>query len=316
MTGYVKVGKFDVGPASTTYAYNPVEGSRFRLGARTNSSFSKKWVLDGYAAYGTRDNKLKYYGGVAYSFNNKTIYEFPKHYMKVSYQQDVTIPGNDLGFIIEDNPFISFKRGLNDKYLYNYIFRVDYMHELQSHFYYKIGYEYWKQTPLGSLTYNRVRGGVPRHVRTLTTSELTSEMRWAPNERFVQGRIRRKTIAGSNPIFTLRLNVGIKGFLGGEYNYEKLVLNIHKRFLLSKFGYTDMTLEGGNTFGKLPFPLLSIHHGNQTYAMELESYNLMNYMEFVSDHYASLYIDHKLNGFLFNRIPLLKKTKVAGSNVI
>ena len=35
----------------------------------------------------------------------------------------------------------------------------------------------------------------------------------------------------------------------------------------------------------------------------------MNFLEFVSDHYASLKIDYTLNGFLFNKIPLIKKLK-------
>jgi hypothetical protein len=33
----------------------------------------------------------------------------------------------------------------------------------------------------------------------------------------------------------------------------------------------------------------------------------MNFMEFVSDHYASISIEHNFNGLLFNRIPLLRK---------
>jgi hypothetical protein len=55
--------------------------------------------------------------------------------------------------------------------------------------------------------------------------------------------------------------------------------------------------------------LLDIHHANQSYALQLESYNLMNYLEFVSDHYASLNIDHHFNGLFFNRIPLIEKLK-------
>jgi hypothetical protein len=35
----------------------------------------------------------------------------------------------------------------------------------------------------------------------------------------------------------------------------------------------------------------------------------MNFLEFVSDHYASLIIDHCFNGFIFNKIPLIKKTR-------
>ena len=36
----------------------------------------------------------------------------------------------------------------------------------------------------------------------------------------------------------------------------------------------------------------------------------MNFLEFVSDHYASLNIDHSFNGFFLNKVPLIKKLKL------
>ena len=36
----------------------------------------------------------------------------------------------------------------------------------------------------------------------------------------------------------------------------------------------------------------------------------MNFMEFVSDRYAALNMDYYFNGFIFNKIPLLKKLKL------
>ena len=79
---------------------------------------------------------------------------------------------------------------------------------------------------------------------------------------------------------------------------------------MSQLGFTDVVAEGGYIFGKLPYPLLDIHHANQTYSLQLESYNMMNYLEFVSDHYASINIDHHFNGFIFNKIPLLQALKL------
>ena len=36
----------------------------------------------------------------------------------------------------------------------------------------------------------------------------------------------------------------------------------------------------------------------------------MNFMEFVSDHFAALSVDQHFNGFFFNKIPLFKKLKL------
>jgi hypothetical protein len=83
-----------------------------------------------------------------------------------------------------------------------------------------------------------------------------------------------------------------------------------KRYYLSQLGYADILFEGGYTFGKLPFPLLTIHRANQTYAYQIYSYNLMNFMEFVSDKFAAANFDFYFNGFFFNKIPLIKKLKL------
>jgi hypothetical protein len=111
-------------------------------------------------------------------------------------------------------------------------------------------------------------------------------------------------------VFELNFASGMKGAFGGQYEYQNLIGTIDKRFYLSQFGRSDMRLEGGYIFGKVPFPLLDIHHANQSYSYQVYAYNLMNFQEFVSDHYVSLNVDHNFNGFIFNRIPLLRKLKL------
>jgi hypothetical protein len=72
----------------------------------------------------------------------------------------------------------------------------------------------------------------------------------------------------------------------------------------------DATLEGGYIFGKLPFPLLTLHRANQTYGFQDNSYNMMNFLEFVSDRFAASNLDFYFNGFFLNKIPLIKKLKL------
>src|SRR5690606_26038626 len=113
------------------------------------------------------------------------------------------------------------------------------------------------------------------------------------------------------PILTFNYTAGIKGVLQGENNYHNFNLGAFKRFYLSQLGYADINVEGSYTLGSnLPFPILNIHRANQTYAYQLQSYNLMNFMEFISDHHASWNMQYYMNGFLFNKIPLLKKLKL------
>jgi hypothetical protein len=310
LAGYKSFSVVEVGPVSTFYSFNPVEGFRLRFGGRTTPKLSNRFYTEAYGAYGFKDEKWKYFLSATYSLNNKTIYAFPLHYLRASFQRDTKIPGQELQFVQEDNFLLSFKRGDNNKWLYNDIFRFDYVRELNNHFSYTVGAKYWKQSPAGKeFVYTKLDNGAPSNIPDITTGEASLELRWAPHEQFYQGKLYRIPIINKYPIFRFRYIAGIKGLFGGEYNYQSLNLNISKRFYLSQLGYTDVSLEGGYLSGKVPFPLLTIHRANQTYTYQLNSYNLMNFLEFVSDHYASVNIDHYFNGFIFNKIPLLKKLK-------
>jgi len=312
IAGYKKAGPYlEIGPVTTFYSFNPVEGFRLRFGGRTTPNLSKKITLDSYVAYGFKDEKWKYYLGATYSLTDKTIYEFPVRSVRVSYQQDTKIPGQEMQLIQESNVLLSFKRGNNDKWLYNKTFTLEYLHEFQNHFSYRLSLRNWQQTPAGILTFDRQAptDGQAALLANLTTTELMGELRWAPNEKFFQGKLYRTPFVGRFPVFTLRGIAGVKGLMNGEYTYQQLSLNIAKRVRLLQLGYSDVAVEGGYLRGQVPYPLLSIHRANQTYAYGLQSYNMMNFLEFASDQYASLMVDHCFNGFIFNKIPLIRQTK-------
>lgn len=310
LAGYKSMGPVEIGPLNTFYSFNPVEGFRPRIGGRTTDEFSKRIFFEGHLAYGLKDKRFKYSLGTTLSLTKRSIYEYPVKSLSLSYSLETQIPGQQLAFLEEDNFLLSFKRGVNNKWLYNKIFQLEYLNEMKYNLALKAGFRRWEQEPGGGLRYLCRTLNGERLVRNITVSELSGELRWAPHEQFYQGKKYRRPIPNAYPIFTFRTTIGIKGLLGGEYNYQQFTLNTYKRFYLSQLGYTDVVVEGGYTRGKLPFPLLTIHRANQTYAYQLESYNLMNFMEFVSDHYASISLDHSLNGFLFNKIPLVKKLQL------
>lgn len=300
---------FEVGPVNTFYSFNPVEGFRGRLGGRTTPNLSKRYYFETYGAYGFKDKQWKYYFGGTYSFTGRSIYEFPVKILKANYQKDVKIPGQELQFIQEDNVLLSIKRGVNDKWLYNNIYNLTYLNEFKNHFSFQFGYKNWQQQPAGALTYVTSDAVTPTPVPSITTSEFSLELRYAPHEDFYQGKLYRIPIPNRYPVFSFRTIAGVKGFINGQYNYQNFTLNVYKRVYMSQLGYSDIALEGGYIAGKVPFPLLDIHRANQTYSLQLQSYNLMNFLEFVSDHYASLIVDHCFNGFFFNKVPLFKRLR-------
>ncbi|WP_461789600.1 DUF5686 and carboxypeptidase-like regulatory domain-containing protein [Pedobacter sp.] len=306
--GYWDFGPYEVGPTNTFYSFNNVEGFRLRLGGRTTPALSKRYYFENYAAYGFKDEKWKFFLSGTYSINNKSIYQFPQHYVRASFQRDTKIPGQELQFVQEDNFLLSFKRGVNDMLLYNDFYRLDYVREFENRFSYNLGFKKWSQIPAGGLNY--VDASNASMINQITTSEFSVGLRYAKNEKFYQGKIYRTPIIDRYPIYNLKYTMGVKGLLGGEYNYHNFMGSVDKRFYLSQLGFSDVRLEGGYIIGKLPFPLLAVHRANQTYAYQLNSYNLMNFLEFVSDRYAAVNIDHNFNGFFLNKIPLLNKLKL------
>lgn len=307
--GYVSLGPVEWGPFAAFYSFNPVEGFKPRLGGRTTPQFSKRIYFEGYGAYGLKDEKFKYFFRTTYSLNNKSIYQYPLSFIRASYQYDTKIPGQELQFVSEDNFLLSFKRGNNDKWLYNRNLVTEWVHEFPGNLAITVGGKNWIQNPAGSIVYKTQSGSQTKLVNEITTTELYGEVRWAPHEQFYQSKVYRIPIINQYPIYTLRFIAGVKGLLNGEYDYQNLSARVEKRVYMSRLGYSDVVLEGGYIFGKLPYPLMTIHRANQTYSYMLESYNLMNFQEFVSDHYYSVNVNHYFNGLLFNRIPLLKKLK-------
>ena len=309
-SGYIKFGVFELGNTNTFYSFNSLEGFRVKVGGRTTPQFSKHIYLEGYGGYGFKDKIYKYLVAGAYSFNGKSIYTYPLNYLKFTRQYETALPGQELVFAAEDNFLLSFKRGTTNKWFYQDSYKLEYIREFGKNFTYKLRYRFLNQTPAGSLVFEKPSAGRIDTISNIATSEIGAELRWAPHEQFYQGINIRVPIRNKYPVFTLRIQDGIKGLFKGQYNYQQVTLAIAKRCYLSQLGYADVTLERGHIFGQVPFPLLDIHIANQSYAYQLNAYNLMNFMEFVSDNYLAVNSDFYFNGFFFNKIPLLKKLKL------
>ena len=306
LSGYLGKGPVEIGAVNSFYSYNPVEGSRFKFSGRTTDEFSKRLFFEAYGAYGARDKVFKYGLTTNVSLTNRSIYQFPVRSLSLMHNYDVQIPGQELNFLSNDNVLLSFRRGKNDKMWYNKKWQLEYLHETPAHLSFRFGLSHQKLAPTGILVLEKAATAGQKDT-FLKSTEVYIEARWVPGETFYQGKRYRRTIINGKPVFTLRYMQGLKGWLGAAYNYHRVAASVTKRFYCSQLGHTDVVWEGGAVFGKVPYPLLAIHSANQTYTYQLSSYNLMNALEFMSDRYTSINLQHSFNGFFFNKIPLIKK---------
>ncbi len=308
-TGYIPTGIIDIGPVPTFYSRNDVEGSRFKFAAETSHEWTSKFRLGGYAAYGTRDKALKFSTYGLYSFNDD-FKENPRHSLYVEHSHDVNFPGVDLDFIKTDNVLLSIRRGVTDKMLFNRLTRVEYTKEGGT-FDYTLVTRKDSRVPHGNLELPFQTDDGTAFLTEINTLEVGMNIRFAPNEQFVQGRQYRTPLFTKFPVITLLYRAGLKGVLGGDYNYHKLSLNVFKKLNMKLLGHSLFEFEAGKIFGdELPYVLLKIPRANQTYSYQLRSYNMMNFLEFATDQYAEMQVQHFFGGFFMNRLPLIKKLKL------
>nr|WP_294791658.1 DUF5686 and carboxypeptidase-like regulatory domain-containing protein [uncultured Mucilaginibacter sp.] len=301
-SGYADTGPVQIGPLAQSLSFNAQEGLKPEIGFRSTPKLDSTFYFEGFLSYGTRDHQVKRNAIGYLSLNKVAPYRFPNDYFKVSYLYDVDVPGHTFSVTNRSTTLSSFQVGKTDYWLYSRIIQFEYVKDFENHFSYRIGYKNWKQAPAKALVFQLADGTT---IPSLTTSELGLHLRYAPHEEIVQGARNRHSIHNPYPIYDLQINRS----LSGTYKYTDIGINIYKRFYLSQAGFTDVTLLGGYVLGQVPFPLLNISPANQSLAYKRDAYNAMNYLEFVSDHYAGLNFTHTFNGFFLNKIPLIKRLK-------
>ena len=307
-TSYKKVGGIDIGKLEYFYSFNPIEGNRFRFGGRTNLDFSQKTYAESYLAYGTKDGKFKGHFSIAQSLNGRRVGSYPANYVQFTYKNDIREPGQKLDFLNGDSFFRSFRsKGNNFWYNHEY-FEIQHVFELGNHFRIQSQVQKKQLKALGNLSFTQA--GTLKDITHLNTFELGLNLRWAPGEEFFQKNIQRSPIQNQNPIFNLRFSQGLDGVLDGEHTYSTIKLDIAQKVMLSQLGYAQVHVGGGYLHGTRPYPLLETPITNSSYVIEQGSYNMMKSLEFLSDRYVKFSFEHQMDGFILNKIPLIKRLKL------
>ncbi|MDD2436431.1 MAG: DUF5686 family protein [Massilibacteroides sp.] len=308
-----KKSKFEIGPMNTMISGNAIEGTRFRLGGTTMTSLNKRFFLDGYAAYGTRDKELKYDLIAEYSFIDKTEFrkEFPVHSLRFEYNYDINQLGQHYLYTNKDNIFLALKRQKDDRATYLRNAELTYTREYYNNLSYGVVLRHQKEYSTPYAEFNEIGSdGSVEPMADYRMSEVELRFRYAPNEKFYQTRNYRYPITFDAPVFSFSHIFAGKDVLGSAYTYNRTDIAIQKRFWFSAFGYLDIIGKAGKVWNKVPYPLLILPNANLSYTIQPESYTNMNAIEFINDEYISWDVTYYMNGFMLNRIPLLKKMKL------
>lgn len=323
--------KVDIGPINTMLTKNFIDGLRTRVSAQTTANLNKHWFASGYLARGWRSKKIYYEGNLTYSFNKKDYLprEFPKRTLTFTSAYDVMSPSDRFMQTDKDNVFTAFKWAKVDKMMFYNRQQLKFEYEEEWGLKTTIGLKTEANEAVGRLFFeplSAISATNPSMLPTLSvlddsevgrylhngkirTTELSIQFNLAPGRTYINTKQRRLPINLDAPVFTLGHTMGIKGVLGGQYNYNFTEASVYKRFWMNSWGKVDVKLRAGAQWNKVPYPLLIMPAANLSYIVQEGTFNMINNMEFLNDRYASLDVSWDLNGKIFNRIPLLKKLK-------
>lgn len=331
ISGYIQTGKsrntskFDFGPMNTTFGGNRIEGFRMRIGGMTTANMNDHLFGSGYIAYGSGDRKFKYNGKVTYSFNKKAYHEgeAPVNNLSLMHEYDLYTPGQNFLYTSKDNIFVAIKVGMPiTKMSYIRKTMLSYEKEWLNNFTLKTWMVQQNDQPTGTLEYIPNDGDGLTRLKSINTSELGVQLRFAPHEKAYNGRAGKESVfnlAKDAPVFKLSHQMGFKDVLGGDYKYNHTEFSAQKRIWLSSFGHIDGVIKAGKVWDKVPFPLLILPNANQSLTIQPESFHMMNALEFVADQYVSLDLTYYLKGWILNRVPgvnWLKLREVVSFNAI
>ena len=301
IVGYWNTKYIGIGPYYKLASFNKLEGFRMQPGFRTTTAVSKRIRLSGYAAYGTRDGMFKGGGSVELAFNRRLTRKLTvsgRHdVMQLGAGQNALTESNILGSLLSrgDSRLSMVNRG-----------EIGYEHEW-SH-----GTSNFLGARIQKIFGNRY---VPlvrpdgRIVNSVSDAALHVGMRISKNESIYRLPFDKQYMGTVYPVLTLGFTAGVPAMLNDSYEYYRLEGGIHYKPELPPLGYSNITLQGGKIFGKVPYPLLKLHEGNGTYFYDPNAFSCMNFYEFASDAWVALFFEHHFNGILLGRIPLVKKLK-------
>lgn len=303
-----KPSKFDIGPVNTFISKNFIDGIRLRASARTTAKLNPHWFFEGYYAYGTKSRRSYYDAKVTYSFNKPEYQpiEFPVRTISFESTSDVESPSDKYLKHNKDNIFMTFRPVKVEQMYFVNRQKINFNWETDYGLATSLELRTESNRPTGKLVYEKMDGTL---VDKLRMSEVILGFNYRPGQSYVNSKQKRMTVNLDAPEFNVTHTMGIKHFLGGDFNSNLTEVSIYKRFWLGSWGHIDTRVQGGAQWNKVPFQFLITPPVNTSYFEHQGTFNLMKGLEFLNDRYAQFNLAWDLEGKIFNRLPLIKKLK-------
>jgi len=310
-SGYIEFNTLplDYGPIFSTFGFNDVEGLRLRTGGRTYFGRNDLWRLEGFLAYGFRDDKFKY--GISGKWlidkKRRLIISGGNRRDVEQIGASLTTSTDVLGRSFASSSVVG--TGTNDKLTSINLTSAAIEMEPWRNVVMRLSANYRtleSASKTFSLNYfdSESPTGIASEIKQFETS---FSMSYFPGRKMTGFGVERHDANDDYSRIFTQISRGDKNVLNGDFDYTKLQFSYLQPWQIGGFGRLYSTIEVGKTFGDVPLGLLSVVPGNQSYFSIYNTFSQLDFYEFVTDTYASLHLQHNFNGRLFSRIPFLRK---------
>jgi hypothetical protein len=308
-TGYAKVGKFDLGNMYQMVSWNDIEGVRLRMGFRSRRELTERVGFNVYGAYGTQDKRFKYGGEVWVALKQPN---FRRQRIGLAYRDDYqrfALNANQSNYDFIYNSIVR-KNAISDL-VYIRDLKLFYQKEFPASVYtdWSFNYERYRTIP-GKIEFTKTNED--ESVTVINDFIIVSprlQIRYTPGARIIEGAFKERYLKGRMPRLFLTYDFSQKGFFKSDFSFHRLDFTMQQR-IPGPIGWTRYQFTANKLFGKAPYPLLTIHPGNESFLIERDRYGMLEELEYLSDQHLMLILEHHFDGFFFNKIPLWNKLQL------
>lgn len=328
-----KPSKFVIGPFFSMIGSNWAEGLHLRLGAQTTGAFNKHWFMSAWVKYGFKDRRPKGFFELTYSFNEKEkeVIAYPIRILSVSYANDIQSPADKYLQFDKDNAFMSITWNTTHFQSYYERFKLKYDWEFNNGLRLNAAFVHESNRGTGDLYFNTIRewdnakkiqADVQKNMNTyvplnevmqsnkIRYSEIQLGAEYQPGVKYLNTKTKRFLANREAPIYGIQHTVGIKGFLGGDYDYNYTEFTLKKRFWLKSWGSIDAFHSAAFQWNTVPYQLLCVPRANLSFFRSDNTFSLVRNLEFLNDRTFTMMYRWDLGGKILNRIPLINKLKL------
>lgn len=293
INGYYPIGFFDV-DLRYLIRYNNYEGFRLGIGGVTNEKLSKRYKIEGYGAYGTKDGFFKVFISNALKIGNQS-----ETWLGLSYKDDLSEIANT-NFEIDKRVFkIYDPRPFNISTFYNHetwkaFLETKMIPKTQSvfqitHSFIEPKFDYFFEN--NGVLYDDFYATI-----------FTASLQWNPFSKYMQTPSGKIEIEKKFPKFTFQISQSLDGVWNNyfdfgkfefRFDYQKKFNSNHKILFLAETGYA---------YGDVPITHLYNHSPNNLNKNKIlkritfagrDSFETMFYNEFISNKHAFFQLEHQ-----------------------